>query len=107
MGRGWGYVLEAKRMVPYDNALFNACFEGDVYTAEKLLRDGKASLLDVDETGRTITEVNKFLVHCYGIHLLRSFAGSAFPDIHDSYQKLPDVGAKSQVPSLTFHQRDG
>lgn len=54
-------------MVPSNSAIFNCCQRGDLMAMQTLLRNGKASILDVrvrHGTHRTLLEVS-FLLQCY------------------------------------------
>lgn len=64
-----GVELRSYNMVPKNSAIFNCCRRGDLMAMQTLLRNGKASILDVHMSPRygtheTLLEVS-FSLRCY------------------------------------------
>ncbi|GAB7338782.1 hypothetical protein MBLNU457_5488t2 [Dothideomycetes sp. NU457] len=56
VGGGWKHTFSTQRIVPDDCPFFNAIWEGNTETADRLLGTGEAFLTDVNPSGRTIVE---------------------------------------------------
>lgn len=54
----WKQTLDAFRTVPHDATIFQSCHYGDLTSMQTLISEGRASVRDTDNRGRTLLHVS-------------------------------------------------